>query len=302
MVLKFKLTAPVLYLAFNRLDSVKKTFPEIQKAKPKQLFIACDGPRNKGEKEKTNAVRKYILENINWKCEVKTLFRDKNLGCKYAVAGAIDWFFENVEKGIILEDDCLPDQSFFRFCQEMLEKYKDNEKVMSISGQNALGQFDIQESYLFSKYFFCWGWATWKRAWEKMDVEMTLFKKYTQKDVENILPKFIERKLWAKRFRDNLFGNIDSWATSFLFSHLHNKGLCIIPKKNIVKNIGFSNDNSTHTKENYWDKRYLYRERKTLIFPLKHPEKITVNEKIMKSILILNLKRIFLKKVFSKVS
>lgn len=102
---KFKLTTPILYLAFNRLDSVKKTFPEIQKAKPMQLFISFDGPRTSEEKKKTDAVRKYVLENINWKCKVKTLFRDKNLGCKYVVAGAIDWFFENVKQGIILEDD-----------------------------------------------------------------------------------------------------------------------------------------------------------------------------------------------------
>ena len=145
----FKLTTPVLYLAFNRLDSVKKTFPEIQKAKPRQLFVACDGPRSREEKERTDTVRKYILENINWKGKVKTLFRDRNLGCKYAIAGAMDWFFENVKQGIILEDDCLPDQSFFRFCHEMLEKYKDDKKIMSISGYNYLDGIDIKESYYF---------------------------------------------------------------------------------------------------------------------------------------------------------
>src|SRR6056297_619848 len=122
---------PVLFLIFNRLDTTKQVFEEIRKAKPKQLFIAADGPRTKQEKEKTDAVRKYVLDNIGWKCSVKKLFRNKNLGCKYAVSGAIDWFFENVEQGIILEDDCLPSQSFFRFCEELLEKYKDDERVMS---------------------------------------------------------------------------------------------------------------------------------------------------------------------------
>jgi len=137
---KFGLTTPVLYLAFNRLGTVKKTFPEIRKAKPRQLFISCDGPRTKEEREKTDAVRKYILDNIDWKCNVKTLFRNKNLGCKYAVSSAIDWFFKNVKQGIILEDDCLPSQSFFRFCQEMLERYKDDERIMQISGTNVEGR------------------------------------------------------------------------------------------------------------------------------------------------------------------
>ena len=116
----FNLTTPVLYLVFNRLNEVKKTFSEIIKQRPKQLFIAADGPRTEKEKRKTDAVRKYILDSIDWKCEVKTLFRDKNLGCRTAVSDAISWFFENIGEGIILEDDCLPDQSFFRYCQEML--------------------------------------------------------------------------------------------------------------------------------------------------------------------------------------
>ncbi|MBC8435307.1 nucleotide-diphospho-sugar transferase, partial [archaeon] len=133
---KFELTTPVLYLVFNRPGYVKKTFPEIRKAKPMQLFIGADGPRNSEEKKKTDAVRKYILENIDWKCDVKTLFRKENLGCKHAVSGAINWFFKNVEQGIILEDDCLPDQSFFRFCQELLAKYENSKQVMQINGTN----------------------------------------------------------------------------------------------------------------------------------------------------------------------
>src|SRR3989339_483651 len=132
----FVLTTPVLFIVFNRLDTTKQVFEEIKKAKPQKIFIAADGPRNKEEKKKTDAIRNYILKNINWKCELKTLFREKNLGCKYAVAGAIDWFFENVEQGIILEDDCLPSQSFFIFCQDMLERYKTDQRIMHISGTN----------------------------------------------------------------------------------------------------------------------------------------------------------------------
>jgi hypothetical protein len=123
-------TVPVLFLVFNRIESTKRVFLEIGKAKPRKLFIASDGAREnkEGEKEVVKQIREYILKNINWKCEVKTRFREKNLGCKNAVADGISWFFDNVEEGIILEDDCLPSQSFFRFCQEMLEKYRDDER------------------------------------------------------------------------------------------------------------------------------------------------------------------------------
>ena len=150
MKTSFELDTPILFLVFNRLNTTKQVFEEIKKTKPKQLFIAADGPRNKEEKKKTDAVKKYVLDNIDWKCQVKTLFRKKNLGCKYAVSGAIDWFFENVEQGIILEDDCLPDQSFFRFCQEMLERYKNEKKILNITGQNPLCKHNFFKSYSFS--------------------------------------------------------------------------------------------------------------------------------------------------------
>jgi len=193
-------TSPILYLAFNRIDSVKRTFPEICKAKPAQLFIGCDGPRTGEEQEKTDEVRKYILDNIDWDCDVKTLFRDDNIGCKYAVAGAIDWFFSHVEEGIILEDDCLPDPTFFRFCDEMLERYRDDDKVMNIGGSNILGEFQVtnnlemDDNYLFSTHFFCWGWATWKDSWEKMDLEMD---NYIAGD-RSLFGGPIEMKLWRK--------------------------------------------------------------------------------------------------------
>lgn len=295
----FNLTTPVLYLVFNRLDFVKKTFPEIQKAKPKQLFIACDGPRTPEEKKKTDAVRKYILENINWKCEVKTLFRDKNLGCKYAVSGAIDWFFENVKQGIILEDDCLPDQSFFRFCEEMLEKYGDDEKVMSISGQNILGKFKIRGDYLFSKYFYCWGWATWKDSWGEMDLEMDSYKNINKKNIKELFPGFFEKYLWIKRCDDNIYGRINSWATSFLFSQIYHKRLCVVPRDNLVENIGFSKL-STHTKENKYDLKYLHCLKNNIIFPLRHPESVKHGKEFDKNVVFQDLKRIFLKRLKSK--
>ena len=164
---KYEFTTPILYLAFNRLDLVKRTFAQIQKVKPTKVFIACDGPRTEKEKGETDGVRKWILENINWECEVKTLFRKKNLGCRLASNGAIDWFFKSVKEGIVLEDDDLANESFFKFCEEMLEKYRNEKKVMSISGYNFIRNLRIKESYYFSKYFECWGFALWKRSWER---------------------------------------------------------------------------------------------------------------------------------------
>ena len=283
-------TSPILYLAFNRIESVKRTFPEIRKAQPAQLFVGCDGPRDNEEQKKTDEVRKYILEHIDWDCDVKTLFRDDNLGCKYAVSGAIDWFFHHVEEGIILEDDCLPDQSFFRFCDEMLEKYRDEDMVMNVAGENMLAEFKADDSYIFSKYFYCWGWATWRDSWEKMDLEMD---NYVDKD-KHLYSGIIERTLWEKRFNDNIARVINSWATSFFFSQMYHKKLCVVPKCNLVENIGFL-ESATHTKENKYDSKYLHHLRNEIEFPLIHPNKIIQNKKFDREFVRQDLKRVILK-------
>ncbi|MCK5449780.1 nucleotide-diphospho-sugar transferase [Candidatus Pacearchaeota archaeon] len=270
---KFKLTTPILYLVFNRLDTVKQTFQEIQKAKPQKLFIAADGPRTNEEKKKTDTVRKYILSKIDWDCKVKTLFRNKNLGCRYAVSSAIDWFFENVEQGIILEDDCLPDQSFFRFCQEMLDKYKDNEVVGQICGSNFLKDKFFGESYTFSKYGSIWGWATWRRAWKYYDVDLKDYGNFDKIEFEHNL-NFLEKKLrknQCKQLRDE---GGDTWDFQWGIIRFHKGILNIIPKRNLIENIGFGED-GTHTKR----KLKIGRNKENILFPLKHPKKIIRNEK-----------------------
>ncbi len=267
----FVLTTPVLYLAFNRLNTVQKTFEEIKKVKPKQLFIACDGPRTKEEKKKTDAVRKYILENIDWKCKVKTLFRDKNLGCKYAVASAIDWFFENVEQGIILEDDCLPSQSFFRFCQEMLKRHNGHEKIMHISGTNIEEKSKIREDYFFSETFNVWGWATWRRAWDKYDVEMKEWGKINKKKFVNSLGYNLLGKIKSWRIYELTYRNkIDTWDYQWGFVCSVNSGLSVIPKQNLITNIGFGS--GTHTTDEYTKRMKL--KNYELSFPLKENKEI----------------------------
>ena len=293
---QFKFDTPILYIVFNRLDLVKRTFPEIKRMKPRQLFIGADGPRTKEEKKKTDAVRNYILDNINWKCQVKTLFRTKNLGCKYAVSGAIDWFFENVEQGIILEDDCLPDQSFFRFCQEMLERYKNEKKILNITGQNPLCKHNFFKSYSFSKYPRIWGWATWKRSWSLYDLEMRDYIKN-----KNILKKFnlnfVERILIKKRIEGIFKRKANTWDIQLVFSSLLNRGLNVIPSKNLVENLGFEGE-STHSFEKI-DKKFLYKKREFLSFPLKHSLEIKINKKFDKKVTQNDLKRIFFKKIIA---
>jgi len=240
---------PVLFLIFNRLDTVKQVFEEIKRAKPKKLYVGADGPRTKEEKLKTDAVREFILDNVDWDCEVKILFRKKNLGCGRAVSSAISWFFKNEEQGIILEDDCLPDPSFFSFCEELLEKYKNNEQIMHISGDNYQynGGVKVKESYFFSKYPHIWGWATWRRAWKKHDFKMKKWPK--AKDNSNFNHLFDskeEKERFCWWFDQMKAFHSSTWDVQWVFTLWSNNGLAIYPNKNLVKNIGFSKT-STNT-------------------------------------------------------
>ncbi|MFH0712173.1 MAG: nucleotide-diphospho-sugar transferase [archaeon] len=289
---------PILYLAFNRLDVVKKTFPIIVRQRPKKLFVAVDGPRTKEEKKKTDAVRKYILDSIDWKCEMKTRFLNKNLGCKNAVSLAVDWFFKNVKRGIILEDDCAPSESFFKFSEEMLNRYEKSSRVFSINGYNFLKKLDIKESYYFSKYYGCWGWSTWRDRWFAQDktlndyindVKTGKFKKIFKNPIERI---------WAKSgFQDALLGRVSAWDYSFGYWHFKNNGLCIKPKINLLENIGFMKD-STHTSGNFIDNKFYCFRKYELKFPLIHPKEIKVNSSDSRRFFLKILLRVFLKKIF----
>jgi hypothetical protein len=275
-----KLKAPVLYIVFNRLDTVKQTFIEIQKARPSKFFIAADGPRNLAEKKKTEEVRDYILKNINWKCQVKTLFRDKNLGCKFAVSGALTWFFKNVKMGIILEDDCLPTQSFFRFCSEMLEKYKNNNVISQISGTNVERKSKIEESYLFSRCFGIWGWATWARAWKDYDIQMKKWPKtrkltYLKLRGYSFLDRLRHLRLYELAYKNK----VDTWDSQWDYACKSKDKLCIIPKKNLISNIGFKGE-ATHTAgQGVWRSLKNY----DLEFPLNHSKKTLPSRRYLKS-------------------
>lgn len=241
---------PILFLVFNRPETTGQVFQRIKEMQPATLFIAADGPRagKEGENEKCDEVRNIILKGIDWPCEVKTLFRDSNLGCGNAVSGAITWFFENVEEGIILEDDTLPDPSFFDFCKTLLEKYRNNDKIKMIGGNNFQnGKWRGDGSYYFSAYSHIWGWASWRRAWKEYDFTLS---NLDEVKISNILDQYFSdkkiRNHWLEIFHQLRSGKFDTWDLQLLYCILEKGGKTIIPNVNLVSNIGFGMG-ATHT-------------------------------------------------------
>ncbi len=244
------LQTAVLFLVFNRPDTTAQVFEAIRKAKPPWLYVAADGPRanREGEAEKVTKVRE-IATAVDWPCEVKTLFREENLGCKYAVSGGITWFFEHEEQGIILEDDCLPSQSFFWFCEHMLNIYKHNHVVMHIGGYKPkhipIDEFSIS----FTRATHVWGWATWANRWEKYTADLS----FNKKDELNLLANyeyFYVKKATKARvsiLKKLLEGKIDTWDYQWNFWVRVNSGLAIRPCVNLVENIGHGHEAATHT-------------------------------------------------------
>ena len=244
------LNTAVLFLVFNRIDTTKKVFEAIRQAKPPRLYIAADGAReSKDEEEKVNAVRDYVSSNIDWDCEIKTLFNEKNLGCKMAVSGAIDWFFDNEEMGIILEDDCLPSQSFFWFCEEMLAKYKDDMRVWHVAGNNFHFGWKRDEDYSYyfgGIYGSIWGWASWRTRWNHYDVEMKNYDEVkSKKYLENCYDGSKAVKSRISNF-ECIKNDFDTWDFQWVYTRWSNNGLTIVPIVNLVKNLGFGED-ATHT-------------------------------------------------------
>lgn len=266
---------PILFLIFNRPRETKTVFDAIRRARPKYLFVAADGPRKdiSGEQQKCMKVR-AVTEKIDWPCKVTRLYRDKNLGCKMAVSEAINWFFKNVREGIILEDDCLPNTSFFKFCEEMLAKYRNNSRIGIISGNNFLKKYVIDDSYYFSFYLHMWGWATWRRVWRNYDLKMDKWPKFKRNNWLNKL--FTDNatiRYWKNNFDKTYLGEINTWDYQWVFASWNNGYLNVSPKYNLVTNIGFGK-NATHLRNS--KNKPIFNTR-NLQFPLKHPLGIKQN-------------------------
>lgn len=243
------LETPVLFLVFNRPDTAEKVFQRIRMAKPRRLFVSADGPRaNKvGEQQKCETTR-ALIKGIDWKCELYTNYSKTNLGCRIAVSSGIDWFFSHVDEGIILEDDCVPDVSFFSFCQSLLDYYRNDERIMHIGGVNFQdGVIRGPWSYYFSKINHVWGWATWKRAWKKYDVDIKSFPRLLEQNgLFSLFPDSVMRRYWMKNFGRVYRKERDTWDYQWQYAMSVNNGLAILPNQNLVSNIGFDTG-ATHT-------------------------------------------------------
>lgn len=267
------LQTPVLLVIFNRPETTKLVFEAIRKAKPPRLYIAADGPRpNVPEDEKKCREARAIRSQVDWDCQVKTRFSETNLNCGVGPSSAFTWFFEHEEEGIILEDDCLPSQSFFWFCQELLQRYREDRRIMHIGGNNFLNgwQKDKAYSYYFSRSGHIWGWATWRRAWETFDYNIRLYERLKN---ENYFDSFFStgiEKLYRLRKFDKTIASsrVDWWDYQWDFARYSNSGLSIVPQVNLVKNLGFG-EGATHT-QNENNKSALL-EANDILFPLQHP-------------------------------
>lgn len=274
----FKYNTPVLIICFNRPQYVEKQIEALRVVKPPTIFISIDGARENVEKDKVkvNEVRQKYLNGIDWECKLKTRILDINLGCSKGPVSAMQWFFEHVEEGIIIEDDIIPGTDFFRFAQEMLNKYRPNKKIISISGCN-LGYRGKAEEYFFSKIMNMWGWATWRDRFIEVDFNIEHWKKCKNKRLQilrlfykdlikgniNYLKKWYY--IWNKTINTK---ELSWWDYQFIYNQLINKQLCVFPGRNLILNVGFTEE-ATHTKN--LDHFMIDIEAEEIKFPLKHP-------------------------------
>jgi hypothetical protein len=274
---EFQLTTAVALIIFNRPDTTERVLAEIARAKPPKLLVVADGARldRPGEMEKVLATR-AILECVDWDCEILTNFSDVNLGCKQRVSSGIDWVFEQVEEAIILEDDCLPDPTFFRFCEELLDRYRYDQRIGMISGDNfQFGRRRNDDSYYFSKYFHIWGWATWRDRWVgSYDVSLSKWPGIRDGGwLTDMVGNANEASYWKNIFERVYRGEIDTWDYQWVFANWMSGRISILPTVNAISNLGFDAD-ATHTTQ---ASILAKLPRSAITFPLVHPLGIIKN-------------------------
>ena len=306
--------APVALILFNRPELTEKVFARIADSRPEKLFLIADGPREGNEKDTELCKRaRQVVEKVDWECEVYKNFSEENLGCGVRPATGIDWVFETVDRAIILEDDCLPDPTFFRFCDELLELYKDDDRVMQINGDNfQIGHIRTEHSYYFSEYPLTWGWATWRRAWKHYDYQIKQWQELRNTD----FPLQITRNpdaasYWRINFETasnaKSAGDISFWDYQWTFAFWLQRGLSISPRENLVMNVGFGED-ATHTTGK--NNPHAYTPAIPMSFPMDHPPNMLVNSEadkffidgVSKKLRFLQPKKIpFTRKVRNKI-
>ncbi|MBJ3778568.1 hypothetical protein [Acuticoccus mangrovi] len=264
----------LLFLVFNRPRQTAAVFEAIRQVRPSKLYVAADGPReNRPEDVELCATVRRIATAIDWPCDLHTLLRPTNLGCRAAVTDALDWFFGLEPEGLVLEDDCLPDPSFFPYASELLERYRHDRRIMCIAGAKPVDAApDGAASYFLSIYTMCWGWATWRRAWMLNDPSLAGLDDFLARPAfPGQARSAAASRRWEERFRQVRDHGLDSWATVWTFACWANGGLTCVPRSNLIKNIGFGLE-ATHLRDaasNFADMR-----RESLEFPLRHPSVI----------------------------
>jgi len=275
------LTTPVAFIIFNRPKQTAKVFSAIRAARPPQLFVIADGPRANVESDRANcAATRAIVDQVDWPCEVRRRFADQNLGLRRNVAGGLDWVFEQTERAIILEDDCLPDATFFPFCEELLKRFSQDRHVAAISGTNLDPGHNVppnDDGYYFSRFCHIWGWATWRRAWQLCDQAMERWPELRRTDwLKNRSTSATAENYWRLMFDDSHArkpGWLNTWDVAWLFSCWQHEMLSIVPRNNLITNIGFGPD-AAHTRS---QTRAAKVQVTPIQFPLCHPKQITVN-------------------------
>jgi hypothetical protein len=240
---------PVLLLIFNRPNLTEKVMDQIREVEPKKLFIGADGPRSDHPEDNRSCEEaRRVASQVDWNCEVHTLFREENLGTKQAISSAVTWFFEYVEEGIILEDDCVPSSSFFSFCGTLLKRYRNDDRVVMISGNNPLSPWKNEDqSYHFSNYGGIWGWATWRDQWAAYHEAAQLNEPdFIRRVLQNVLvePAQVEKR--TQSILGVLNGNIDSWDYQWFWARMLGGRLAVVPAHNLISNIGFG-ENASRT-------------------------------------------------------
>jgi hypothetical protein len=283
-----QMNTPVALLIFNRPECTERVFEAIRQAKPSQLLAIADGPRpDRPEDIAKCAAARAIIDRVDWDCEVLKNYADTNLGCGVRPATGISWVFDRVETAIILEDDCIPHPDFFQYCDELLTRYRDDERVMHISGNNFwASKYQYEDSYLFSRYTLSWGWATWRRAWQHYDFDMKIWLQMTPDRQHQLLQDLLGDehavKTWTRIFHDASSRDLGCWDYQWTLACWLQGGLGIVPQVNLVTNIGFDAD-ATHTRSadtNSADCPQLSLPATAIGFPLQHPELVARNLQI----------------------
>ncbi|EDZ94635.1 glycosyl transferase family 2 [Limnospira maxima CS-328] len=268
---------PVIFIIYNRPQTTARVFEVIRQVKPRQLLVIADGPRSDrpSDWQRCQATRK-IVERVDWNCEILRNYSAENLGCRRRISGGLNWAFERVESALILEDDCIPDLTFFPFCEELLKRYDREPKVMAISGDNfQFGRRYTADSYYFSRYPHCWGWATWRRAWQQYDDRMSSWPQLRDSQwLETLFSDPEAVKYWSDIFENNYRG-FNSWAYVWTLTCWSRNGLTILPAVNLISNIGFDRG-ATHTSS---PSPFANMETKSMVFPMVHPHQISAHLK-----------------------